>query len=68
VSTTEEGVRVSTRSDKAIVELWRLEQLIAADYPQPLAERLAGSEADLHVAVDLIGQGCQPELAAQILL
>ena len=42
--------------------------LIEAGYPLPLAERLAGSEADLHVAVELVAQGCAHETAAEILL
>jgi hypothetical protein len=51
------------------VESWRLHVLIDAGYPLPLAERLAQSGADLHVAVDLVGrQGCAPEIAADILL
>src|SRR5437879_6208582 len=36
------------------VESWRLHVLIEAGYPLPLAERLAGSQADLHTAVDLV--------------
>ena len=51
------------------VESWRLHVLIEAGYPLPLAERLAGSEADLHEAVDLIARrGCAPDLASSILL
>lgn len=51
------------------VESWRLHILIEAGYPLPLAERVAGSEADLHEAVDLVTRrGCTPELAASILL
>ena len=51
------------------VESWRLHVLIDAGYPLPLAERLAQSGADLHIAVDLVGrQGCAPEIAAEILL
>jgi hypothetical protein len=42
--------------------------LMEAGYPLPLAERLAGSEADLHRAVELVGQGCDPETAAEILI
>jgi hypothetical protein len=34
----------------------------------PLAERLAGSEADLHLAVDLVAAGCAADVAAEILL
>ena len=37
-------------------------------YPLSLAERLAGSEADLHRAVELVGQGCAPETAVEILI
>ena len=50
------------------VESWRLHVLIEAGYPLPLAERIAGSDADLHRAVDLVGAGCTPETAAEILL
>ena len=42
--------------------------LIEAGYPLPLAERLAASEADLHIAVDLVAVGCSPETATEILL
>ncbi len=50
------------------VQSWRLHVLIAAGYPIELAERVAGSDADLHDAVELVEQGCTPEVAAQILL
>src|SRR6478672_7183413 len=55
-------------SDQTKVESWRLHVLMEAGYPLPLAERLAGSEADLHRAVELVGQGCAPETAVEILL
>jgi hypothetical protein len=55
-------------SERAKVESWRLHVLMEAGYPISLAERLAGSEADLHRAVELIEQGCSPEIAAEILL
>jgi len=54
--------------ERSKVESWRLHVLIEAGYPLPLAERLAVSEADLHVACDMIGSGCAPETAAEILL
>lgn len=54
--------------ERAKVESWRLHVLIEAGYPLPLAERLAGSEADLHRAVELVGRGCAPETAAEILI
>ena len=50
------------------VESWRLHVLMEAGYPLPLAERVAGSEADLHRAVELVGQGCDPQVAAEILI
>ena len=55
-------------SERAKVESWRLHILIEAGYPLPLAERLAASEADLHIAVDLISSGCTAKVAAEILL
>ena len=56
------------QSEREKVESWRLHVLIEAGYPLPLAERLAGSNADLHRAVELIAQGCEPQTAAEILL
>ncbi len=58
----------TTETDRDKVASWRLHVLIEAGYPLPLAERLAGSEADLHAAVDLVSAGCTPETAAEILL
>ena len=55
-------------SERSKVESWRFHVLIEAGYPLSLAERVAVSEADLHQAVELLGQGCSPETAAEILL
>jgi hypothetical protein len=56
-------------SESSKVESWRLHVLIEAGYPLSLAERLAASEADLHVAVELVrSRGCAHETAAEILL
>jgi hypothetical protein len=54
--------------ERSKVESWRLHVLMEAGYPLPLAERLAHSEADLHRAVELVGQGCAPETAVEILV
>jgi hypothetical protein len=54
--------------EQAKVESWRLHILIEAGYPLPLAEKLAASDADLHVCVDLLREGCSPVTAAEILL
>jgi hypothetical protein len=55
-------------SESSKVESWRLHVLIEAGYPLGLAERLAASEADLHVAVKLVTDGCEHATAAEILL
>jgi hypothetical protein len=54
--------------ERSKVESWRLHVLMEAGYPLPLAERVAGSEADLHIAVELVQNGCTPETATAILL
>ena len=55
-------------SERSKVESWRLHVLIEAGYPLGLAERLAASEADLHLAVKLVTDGCEHTTAAEILL
>jgi len=54
--------------ERSKVESWRLHVLIEAGYPLPLAERVAVSEADLHVACHMVESGCAPETATEILL
>jgi hypothetical protein len=54
--------------DRSKVEAWRLKILLEAGYPLAIAERIAAGGADLHVACDMLGGGCAPELAATILL
>ena len=56
------------QSEREKVAGWRLHVLIEAGYPLPIAEKLALSDADLHTAVELVGQGCAPRIAAEILL
>ena len=67
VSETTEFIETEA-SERSKVESWRLHVLMEAGYPLPLAERVAGSEADLHRAVELVTHGCTPETAAEILL
>ena len=55
-------------NERSKVESWRLHVLIEAGYPLSLAERLAASEADLHLAVELVTSGCAHATAAEILL
>lgn len=54
--------------EQARVEGWRLRVLIEAGYPALLAEHLARSDIDLHLAVELVLRGCRHETAAEILL
>jgi hypothetical protein len=56
------------QTERSKVESWRLHVLLDAGYPLTLAERVAGSEADLHQAVELVLAGCDPRVAAEILL
>jgi hypothetical protein len=51
------------------VEEWRAEELERAGYPVREAARLAARhDVDLHLAVDLISQGCPVPVAVEILL
>jgi hypothetical protein len=56
------------RDHASQVEAWRLHVLLKAGYPLRVAERVAKSGADLHQAVDILGQGCTPHTAARILV
>jgi hypothetical protein len=55
-------------SERSKVESWRLHVLIEAGYPLAIAERVAASEADLHLAVELVQHGCTHKTAAEILI
>lgn len=59
---------VEVQTERSKVESWRLHVLIEAGFPLSLAERLAVSEADLHLACELVGNGCEHDTAAEILL
>jgi hypothetical protein len=61
-------IAIPETTERSKVESWRLHVLIEAGYPLSLAERLAASEADLHVAVELVTNGCEHATAAEILL
>jgi hypothetical protein len=63
-----ETIEIYEETERSKVESWRLHVLIQAGYPLPLAEKLAGSDADLHRAVELVDNGCGHEVAAAILL
>jgi hypothetical protein len=50
------------------VNRWRREQLVLSGFSLPLAARVAGEPGyDLHRLIQLVEQGCPPELAVRIL-
>jgi hypothetical protein len=63
------AAEVLIREETDVVEAWRAEQLESAGYRSEEAAKLARrADVDLHVAIDLVRQGCPAELALQILL
>jgi hypothetical protein len=67
VTTVETELQQPTEQE--LVEAWRCGELERAGYPAELAEELAArADVDLHRALDLLRDGCSPELAAAILL
>lgn len=56
-------------SELSQVERWRIDELERAGYDPRAAMTIAARhDVDLHRAVDLLRNGCAPELALQILL
>jgi hypothetical protein len=50
------------------VDEWRFQQLLTAGWPEQEALLLAGRhDIDLHLACELLEDGCEPELAWHIL-
>jgi hypothetical protein len=49
------------------VVAWRRDQLMAAGFPPPRAAALAADPRyDTHALIELVEQGCPPELAVRI--
>ena len=47
---------------------WRREQLVGSGFAPALAARVAeNTDYDLHALIELVEQGCPPELAVRIL-
>lgn len=62
------AAETTNRAESERVEGWRRERLERAGYaPVDAAELASRMDIDLHRAVQLVEQGCPPELAAQIL-
>lgn len=63
--TAETNVRPS---EQELVESWRAAELERAGFPPAAAVELAArSDVDLHRAVEMLRNGCTPELALTIL-
>jgi cytidylate kinase len=57
---------VETESER--VERWRAQELERAGFTEDVAAELATrNDVDLHRAIELLNNGCSPELAAEIL-
>ena len=66
---TAAATRLTLESELERIELWRAEELERAGYPVRDAELLAvRHDIDLHLAIDLVRQGCPVPVALQILL
>jgi hypothetical protein len=66
MTTAEPTVRPT---EQELVEAWRAEALERAGYPEAAAAEIAmRHDVDLHRAVELLEQGCSPELALKILI
>jgi hypothetical protein len=62
-------LEVQIDAEVELVRSWRRDALARAGYPHAAAERLADLPyVDLHLAVDLLREGCSPETAEQILV
>jgi hypothetical protein len=56
-------------SEHERVARWRADRLERAGYSAEQASELAGrTDVDLHGAIELVENGCSPEVAVQILL
>jgi hypothetical protein len=56
-------------TEKERIERWRADELERAGFEAAAASLLASrADVDLHFAIDLLRQGCSPELALEILL
>jgi hypothetical protein len=58
-----------TETEQERISRWRAEELERAGFEATAASLLAArTDVDLHYAIDLLRNGCSPELALQILL
>jgi hypothetical protein len=63
------AAETETREETDVVAAWRAEQLELAGYGAAAAAELAHRhDVDLHIAIEMLADGCPPELALKILL
>jgi hypothetical protein len=66
---TAADVHVATDTELDRVEHWRAEELVRAGYdPSDAVALAARHDIDLHLAVELVEQGCPYETAIEILI
>jgi hypothetical protein len=62
-----EDVQIQTETER--IEQWRVHELERAGYsPEAALELAVRQDVDLHLAVELVENGCAPEIALRILL
>ena len=67
MTAAETGLRDDTELER--VQAWRAEELERAGYSPVAAAKLAARvDVDLHLAIDLVRQGCATDVALSILL
>ena len=61
-------MRTTTTTERAgDVVRWRRDQLVQTGFALPMAAVIAkDSRYDVHALIELVEQGCEPELAARI--
>jgi len=66
---TAADVQLVTETERERVEHWRAEELVRAGYdPSDAVALAARHDIDLHLAVELVAQGCPHDTAIDILI
>ena len=69
MATQVQAIEPVAGSEAERILAWRLEQLARSGFDfEPAMQIALCSEVDLHDAIDLVKRGCEPALAARILL
>jgi hypothetical protein len=66
---TAANLEIVTETEQERVEHWRAEELVRAGYdPSDAIALAARHDIDLHLAVELVEQGCPHDMAIDILI